>query len=854
MKKARTVALDRLDITCVSSGWTPARWNKSLDGNTLSIAGKKYRKGMGTHAPSKMVINLHGEAVRFNAKVGLDDEMRGGVGTVEFVVSVDGREPWKSGVMRSGDRTKQVDVPLDGASIITLEVTDAGDGIDADHGDWVDAVISTRGPDPVAVNWEADEAVDALKLLRRLQLGRVEMDQKGAMKLIQRIEGLYSRLGEGETRIRPLLESIRLTGDLPPAMQEAYAYASTVGAGTGTRTVWLDEFGANGFTSGWGAAQVNKSVEGNPLRIGGTEFARGIGTHAASRFTVDLGGETDRFSAVVGVDDEQDTPNASVVFNVIGDGKVLWTSGVVRAADRGRALDVDLKGVRELTLEVTGAGDGIGNDHADWADAKLVVSGRAPVVTAPRRDPDARYTEAGWKQPLERLALTWEDRLAMDEAPEKCVATRASDFFPGRVPADLPRVTETLVVDLARPFWHSTGLYAAPGDKVTVTIPRGMAGKGLSVRIGCHTDTLWHLEDLSRAPEISKAFPLKAVRTVIANPFGGLVYIVVPGRENRKRVDSPDMFNWTVTPIVSKPTPVKLVISGAVKAPVFRLTLDDNEKWKTIRNISVPFGELEGRRIILQIPQPMLAKLDDPLEVIEFWDEVMVHQARLAGWDENQLFPMYFTLDRQISAGGGHSGYPIMAYPDWGNELLQIERVRREGGWGTYHELGHNHQQWSGWTFQDQVEVTCNLFSLYCNMKMSGWKIALTDAKPTDDWKRVTSREWHMETLKKFFSRDPGVPGKWKEADLDHRLGFYVELVDAFGWDPIIKVIRSYHDNPKYPSDETGQGGEYMVRLSRIVGRNLYPFFFGWGIEMPRGVESKVKDLPAWMPAYINNL
>jgi hypothetical protein len=798
-----------------------------------------------------MVVNLSGESSRFRAEVGLDNEMKGSVGTIEFVVSGDGRELWRSGVMKPADPAKPVDLDLAGIRTLTLEVTDAGDGNGSDHADWADAVITVSGRDPVAVAWEADETVEFLRELRRLQFGRSVMDQKEAFKKIQRIEGLYVRITANDTRIRPLLESIRLTGDLPEEMRELYE--SPVGPGSGRREIWLDEFGAAGFTSGWGTPRINMSIEGNPMRIGGKEFVHGIGTHAVSRFTLNLFGGADRFTAAVGIDDEQTTENASVVFNILGDGKVLWTSGIVRASDPPRDAHVELKGINELALEVMDGGNGIGNDHADWADAKLVVSGRAPVVVAPRRDKDARYIEASWKQPLERVALTWEDRLAMDAPVSQTEKCRAADFFPGSVPAGLERIRETVTVDLARPFWHSTGLYAAPGERITVEIPKAMTGKGLSVQIGCHTDTLWHLEDLLRAPEITRNFPLKSVRTTAANPFGGLVYIVVPAMENGKRTYAPEMFHWSINPIVDRPTPVKVTVSGAVRAPWYRHGVTDAAEWRRIRAIPVPFGELEGKYIVFQIPGSELAKLDDPGKVVEFWDEVMVHQAALAGWG-GQKFPMYFTLDRQISAGGGHSGYPIMAYQDWGNEILQVDRVRKDGGWGTYHELGHNHQEWSGWTFQDQVEVTVNLFSLYCNMHMSGWKIGLTDIKPTEDWRRVNSREWHLATLRKYFSRDPAVPGKWKEADLDHRLGFHVELIDAFGWEPVIKVIRSYHEDPKFPESEEGQGGEYMVRLSRITGRNLYPFFRGWGIEMPAGIEERVKDLPAWMPDIIKEL
>ena len=55
-------------------------------------------------------------------------------------------------------------------------------------------------------------------------------------------------------------------------------------------------------------AQANKSVDGNALRIGGREFAEGVGTRANSVLFVNLAGGSDRFSAMVGADDNPFPP------------------------------------------------------------------------------------------------------------------------------------------------------------------------------------------------------------------------------------------------------------------------------------------------------------------------------------------------------------------------------------------------------------------------------------------------------------------------------------------------------------------------------------------------------------------
>src|SRR5258708_36099613 len=68
-------------------------------------------------------------------------------------------------------------------------------------------------------------------------------------------------------------------------------------------TAWLSSLDLSQMTSGQSVAKTNVGVVGTPLRIGGKEFARGMGTAAESRLRVDVAGKASRFFAQVGVDD-----------------------------------------------------------------------------------------------------------------------------------------------------------------------------------------------------------------------------------------------------------------------------------------------------------------------------------------------------------------------------------------------------------------------------------------------------------------------------------------------------------------------------------------------------------------------
>ena len=159
-------------------------------------------------------------------------------------------------------------------------------------------------------------------------------------------------------------------------------------------TVWLDKLDVRAATQGWGEPHRNKSVDNHPLTIGGQAFERGFGTHAESVLNIKLDGGAESFSASVGVDDEVNkNPASSVEFMVIGDGKTLWSSGVMHAGDAPKQCEVALTGVQKLTLKVGDADDGIDFDHADWANAKFETSSAKTFIASgePILEPVAPY-------------------------------------------------------------------------------------------------------------------------------------------------------------------------------------------------------------------------------------------------------------------------------------------------------------------------------------------------------------------------------------------------------------------------------------------------------------------------------
>ena len=83
-------------------------------------------------------------------------------------------------------------------------------------------------------------------------------------------------------------------------------------------------------------------------------------------------------------------------------------------------------------------------------------------------------------------------------------------------------------IDTTVTRWHSTGLYLAPGEVATITVPAAVTSKGFSVRISGFVDDLSGKSSYLRMPSgISRAFPIASEATDFATPYGGPIYVDV---------------------------------------------------------------------------------------------------------------------------------------------------------------------------------------------------------------------------------------------------------------------------------------------------------------------------------------
>ncbi|MGK5558678.1 NPCBM/NEW2 domain-containing protein, partial [Actinomadura kijaniata] len=158
------------------------------------------------------------------------------------------------------------------------------------------------------------------------------------------------------------------------------AAAVRVATAPGPGTTHLSDLPWTTMTNHLGPVEKDMSVgdggtgDGRPLTIGGTAYAKGLGTHAPAEIGYYTAGRCTTVEFHAGVDDEVDVPGAvrgSVDLQVWADGELAARTGVLNGGRPPRKVTASVKGAEHIRLVATNGGDNAYFDHADFADAKI---------------------------------------------------------------------------------------------------------------------------------------------------------------------------------------------------------------------------------------------------------------------------------------------------------------------------------------------------------------------------------------------------------------------------------------------------------------------------------------------------
>lgn len=429
--------------------------------------------------------------------------------------------------------------------------------------------------------------------------------------------------------------------------------------------------------------------------------------------------------------------------------------------------------------------------------------------------------------PVADVILRLEEALTQNLPADELPVHPSHTEFPGEVPSNATRISRTVSINGTQPglpsnFGYSgarsslrmsTGLYAPPGEVITVSASQDVSELGFWILIGAHTDGLWGKDVIKRHSKIYRYWWIENTTTEIGNAFGGPIYAAIPAGSEFGEFD--------------------MTISGAVRAPMFVLGETSDFEWiYSERDNPAPWTELVSNNFIMTVPSSEIRNLNNPTELMDWWDQALEMEHELYGylpWPrvERAVF------DAQISAGWMHSGYPFMAHDLSVAGVVNSSYMSENGDWGMFHELGHNHQ-WMPSTLPGTTETGCNFASVYLMEELVG-----VEGHGAVDPAQRESR------MRNYFDDGSNI-ANWS---VWIALDTYLIIKEEWDWDPITEALSVYYTLPsaEVPVGDTEEFNAWVMHLSNATGYNLAPYHAAWGFPLTQDTFDSLSHLPIWV-------
>ncbi|MAB66104.1 MAG: hypothetical protein CL662_04630 [Bacteroidetes bacterium] len=429
----------------------------------------------------------------------------------------------------------------------------------------------------------------------------------------------------------------------------------------------------------------------------------------------------------------------------------------------------------------------------------------------------------------------------------------ASEVFPGKVEETAPRINEAAVEiegthsnpigyltaskfdDAKRP----TGYYAAPGELVTITVPSSMIDKGLKVLVGAHVFDHSQFGVLARSPNVHKYFSIESEETIVANPFGGAIYITVPSGSD---------LGW-----------FNVSISGAVKSPYFSSRTDrktELREWQTdLSNAHVAWVDIESDHYMLTIPTVRAQDFQDPTKLMDTWDDMMEAFNYLGGRPIEEVNGNYAIID--VLIGGFFPGYPMAQldaaapyeaeYEDYLSSNVLNDEFYKSIFFIIIHEMGHAEAHP---TLANESETIVNLPAAYIYDEV--FDLPLDSAFKYSILEFFTMEEALMDWMTSFNFRnnnimecDPESPEDCAERPYQARgHARYVEMARLFGWEAVHKMNKYYYEQWKTGNFEEATPDGFIRAASLGMNVNMAPLFHFWGEHPSSELINELSSLP----------
>lgn len=403
-----------------------------------------------------------------------------------------------------------------------------------------------------------------------------------------------------------------------------------------------------------------------------------------------------------------------------------------------------------------------------------------------------------------KALLGWESNYWRSRPVAETVAHRAAfDVGP-----TAPRVSA--VRTISAPDGHATiniptGLYAAPGDIVTVTVPAGFQTKGLRARIS-HLRTDLGDTNYYHMPFQQLHFDLDSSSVDIASPYGGLIAIEAESGEDGI---TGGVFGF----------------SNVVEAPYYVHGITTDVEWTAgIRDRQTPFGVLVTDKSIHVIEsEAHLRMLSDPTRVMQIWEDMIRYIEEFYSYTTYR--PLRVHHDYQPA--GGFSTFP-QSY-NVTSVLLDYKSLVNYGYGLTHHEYGHIVDP-SQMHIDNFSEAAPNFGGMYTSRFFSPFTYRPRGAK---------------ERIRRYATSQ--TVSLWSTAPHSYhheKITPFICLADTFGWDKLINVVAELKQTS--PANNQEKLDNWLTLYGSEIGHDISPFFALWQLTPTASALAAVSALPEW--------
>jgi|GEM_PF-4427509 len=349
----------------------------------------------------------------------------------------------------------------------------------------------------------------------------------------------------------------------------------------------------------------------------------------------------------------------------------------------------------------------------------------------------------------------------------------ADGQFYGTISSDARAVTAEITINPSLKGSRSLAVYAAPGEIVEITFPAAIASRleaaGMVVSVGYFSKAVTDMktaDSLVRLPVLTLEFPVTGTALSVGSPFGGMVYL---------DIGTYDGSAFTV------------VADGGIETPYYSLGSTTVSEWRQSLYGGGLYAELRAGSISFILPTAAARTLDDPYEVMSFWNDVVNLSAAAVAADPLDR-PILMSYDDYVSAGAAvaYIGQSFCMLPTtWAEPSLDVDSILQDGLWGVFHELNHHFQGYGReggpWGIANSGEITNNALTTAAYVLYTNIASYRTVSGYGSDWSFVADG---------YSSLSGALSGFQTSMQIRN----FATLIHSFGVDAFIALIQAYYE------------------------------------------------------------